>query len=228
MIQPVSSGLIAELAELARSLGHEHRLLLLDHIAQNEQSVERLAELADLSIANASQHLQHLKRAGFVATRRQGKHVLYRLGGGPIIPLLLALKAQADFKRAELGAFIHDSRTNPERLEAVGAEELLRRIREDAVTLLDVRAEAEYALGHLPGALNIPITELERRLAELPKDQEIIAYCRGLHCAFSADAVRALRARGYKARHFEGGLPGWQALGLAISSLQSSGSSAGL
>ena len=218
----------AELADLARSLGHAHRLLLLDHIAQNEHPVERLAELSGLSLANASQHLQHLKRSGFVTTRREGKRIFYRLSDGPITPLLAALKEQAEFNHAQLSAFIADSRARPDRLEAIDAEELLRRMREDSVILLDVRAEAEYAIGHVPGALNIPLPELERRLAELPRDQEVIAYCRGPHCALSAEAVRALTAKGYKVRHFDGGLPGWQSLGLAVSSLQTSGSKAGL
>lgn len=228
MSDTTSLPLFGELADLARSLGHAHRLMLLDHISQSEHSVERLAELAGLSLANASQHLQQLKRAGLVTTRREGKRIFYRLGDGPIAPLLAALKAQAEFNHAQLSAFIADSRARPERLEAIDAEELLRRMREDSVTLLDVRAEAEYAVGHVPGALNIPLAELSRRLAELPKDQEVIAYCRGPHCALSAEAVRALSSKGYTARHFGGGLPGWQALGLAISSLQSSGSKAGL
>jgi rhodanese-related sulfurtransferase/biotin operon repressor len=218
----------AELADLARSLGHAHRLLLLDYLKENERSVERLAELSGLSLANTSQHLQHLKRAGLVTTRREGKRIFYRLSDGPTAPLLAALKAQATFNRTQLSTFIADSRARPDRLEAIDAEELLRRMREDRVTLLDVRAEMEYAVGHVPGAVNIPLPELERRLAELPQDQEVIAYCRGPHCALSAEAVRALSAKGYKARHFGGGLPGWQALGLAISSLQSSGSRAGL
>lgn len=218
MSEPASARIFSELAELARSLGHAHRLMLLDHIAKAEHSVERLAELSGLSLANASQHLQHLRRAGFVTTRRDGKRVLYRLGEGPIAPLLAALGAHAEFNRAELNAFIADRRARPDRLEAITAEELLRRMREEAVTLLDVRAQAEYALGHIPDALNIPVTELARRLSELPQDQEIVAYCRGPHCALSAEAVRALLAKGYKARHFEDGLPGWQALGLAIAS----------
>lgn len=218
----------SELAELARSLGHAHRLILLDRLAESEHSVERLAELCGLALANASQHLQQLKRAGFVTTRRDGKRILYRLSDGPVMPLLTALKAQAEFNHAQLGTFIADSRMTPERLEAITAEELLRRMREDSVTLLDVRAGAEYAVGHVPGAVNIPLIELERRVAELPQDQEIIAYCRGPHCALSAEAVRALRSKGYRARHFDSGLPGWQALGLAISSLQSSGSMTGL
>lgn len=228
MSEASSLPFFAELAELARSLGHTHRLQLLDLIAQNEHSVERLAELAGLSLANASQHLQHLKRAGFVTTRRDGKRIFYRLSDGPIAPLLAALKAQAEFNHKQLATFIADSRSRLDRLEAIDAEELLRRMREDSVTLLDVRAETEYAVGHVPGAVNIPLPELARRLAELRKDQEVIAYCRGPHCALSAEAVRALSAMGYKARHFDSGLPGWQALGLAISSLQSSGSKAGL
>lgn len=228
MSEATSLSFFAELAELTRGLGHAHRLLLLDHIAQNEHSVERLAERAGLSLANASQHLQHLKRTGFVTTRRDGKRILYRLSDGPIAPLLAALKAQAAFNHAQLTTFIADSRSRPDRLEAIDAKELLCRMREDSVTLLDVRAEAEYAVGHVPGAVNIPLPELERRLAELRQDQEVIAYCRGPHCALSAEAVRALSAMGYKARHFGSGLPGWQALGLATSSLQSSGSKAGL
>jgi rhodanese-related sulfurtransferase/biotin operon repressor len=228
MIDATSLPFFAELADLARSLGHAHRLLLLDHLTQNEHSVERLAELSGLSLANASQHLQLLKRAGFVTTRRDGKRILYRLSDGPTAPLLAALKAQAEFNHMQLTTFIADSRARPDRLEAINAEELLRRMREDSVTLLDVRAETEYAVGHVPGAVNIPLAELEHRLAELPRDQEVIAYCRGPHCALSAEAVRALSAKGYKARHFDGGLPGWQALGLATSSLQASGSRAGL
>lgn len=228
MTDDMPKRIFADVAELARSLGHSHRLLLLDRIAESEHSVERLAELSGLSIANASQHLQQLKRAGFVTARRNGKHVLYRLGAGPIIPLLAALRHYAEHHRAGISAFAMDTVTRQASLEAITREELLRRMREESITLLDVRPEVEYVVGHVPGALNIPVTELERRLAELPNDQEIIAYCRGPHCALSAEAVRALRAKGYKARHFESGLPGWQALGLAVSSLQSPGSSAGL
>src|SRR5437868_13873679 len=134
MREPLPAPIFSDLAELARSLGHAHRLLLLDHIVANEHSVEHLAELSGLSLANASQHLQQLRRAGLVTTRRDGKRVLYRPGDGPIAPLLAALKAHAEFNRAEVSAFVADSLSRPERLDAVTAEELLRRLREESVT----------------------------------------------------------------------------------------------
>ena len=206
----------AEFAELARTLGNAHRLILLDHISQGERAVERLAELAGLSLANASQHLQHLKRAGFVQTRREGKRVLYRLGSGPIAKLLDALRDYAEHNRAEIRELIADSLHRHDRLELISREELLNRMQENDVTLLDVRPAEEFALGHLPGAINIPFEELEQRLAELPPEQEIVAYCRGPYCVFSFDAVAALTARGLRARRLEKGFPDWVAAGLKV------------
>lgn len=205
-----------ELADLARTLGNAHRLILLDHIAQEERPVEQLAEASGLSIANASQHLQHLRRAGFVRTRREGKRVFYRLGDGPIEPLLAALRRHAEHNHAQMRAVIADSVAWPERLEAISRTELVRRIQDNSIVLLDVRPPDEFAQGHLPGAINIPVGELERRLAELPRGREIVAYCRGPHCVLSTEAIAALRAKGLPARHFEGGFPDWQAKGLQI------------
>lgn len=206
------------LALLARTLGNAHRLALLEHIAQGERSVERLAELTGLSLANASQHLQHLKRAGFVETRREGKHVFYRLGSGPIAPLLVALRDYADHQQARIHDLVADSRSHPARLEPISREELLRRMSEESVTLLDVRSEDEFALGHLPGAINIPVEELERRLAELPARQDIVAYCRSPYCVLSVDAVAALRAHGLAARRLANGFIDWKAAGLDVES----------
>jgi ArsR family transcriptional regulator len=203
-------------AELARVLGHAHRLELLEHVAQGERSVERLAQLAGLSIANASQHLQHLRRAGFVQSRRNGKHMLYRLGEGPILELLGALRGYAEGRSAEVRAIIVDYFERLDALEPVPRGELVERLRDGSVTLLDVRPEDEFALGHLPGALNVPLAELDRRLAELPKHREIVAYCRGPYCVLSFEAVAALRARGYRVRRLEDGFPEWKAAGLAI------------
>lgn len=208
--------IFAEFAELARTLGNAHRLILLEHIAQGERAVERLAELSGLSVANASQHLQHLRRAGFVQTRRDGKRVLYRLGSGPIVNLLAALRQYAEHNRSEIRELVADSFNQRDRLGAISREELLRRMQEDSVTLLDVRPEDEFALGHLPGAMNIPVEELERRLAELSPDQEIVAYCRGPYCVLSVNAVAALRAKGFKARGLEHGFPEWKAAGLRV------------
>ncbi|WP_457582430.1 ArsR/SmtB family transcription factor [Ensifer canadensis] len=207
-----------EFAELARTLASAQRLLLLEHIAQGERSVERLAELAGLSIANASQHLQQLRRAGFVETRRDGKRVLYRLGPGPVIGLLAALRRYAEHNRAQIRELVADRLDRPDRLEAIPREELLQRMREGGVTLLDVRPEDEFASGHLPGAINIPIEDLERRFAELPAGTEIVAYCRGPYCALSFDAVTVLQGKGFAARRLESGFPDWKAAGLAVES----------
>lgn len=207
-----------EIAELARTLGHAHRLHLLEHIAQGERAVERLAELCDLSVANTSQHLQHLRRVGFVQTRRDGKRVLYRLGSGPLLEVLGALRAFAEHNRGAVRELMADSMTGQERLEAMSRDELVQRLQEQSVTLLDVRSHEEYALGHLPGAINLPLEELEQRLAELPREQEIIAYCRGPWCVLSGAAVTALRERGFKVRRLNSGFPDWQAAGLRVES----------
>lgn len=207
-----------EFAELARTLASAQRLLLLEHIAQGERSVERLAELSGLSVANASQHLQQLRRAGFVETRRDGKRVLYRLGTGPVLGLLSALWQHAEYNRAQIRDLVADRRDQPDRLEAISREELLLRMREGGVTLLDVRPQDEFTSGHLPGAINIPIEELERRLAELPAGGEIVAYCRGPYCALSFDAVTVLQGKGFAVRRLDSGFPDWKAAGLAVES----------
>lgn len=208
--------LLEQLAELARVLGHAHRLDLLEHIAQGERSVERLAELTGLSVANTSAHLQQLRRGGFVNTRRDGKRVLYRLGDGPVLNLLSALRFFAERNKAEVRELVSDYFDNLDRLEPVSRQELLNRLKDDSVTLLDVRPDDEFALGHLPGAVNIPLEMLEQRLSELPKDTEIIAYCRGPYCVLSFEAVAALRNKGYRIRRLEDGFPEWKAAGLAV------------
>lgn len=205
-----------ELSDIARTLGHPHRLLLLRHIAEGEQAVERLVELSGLPLANASQHLQNLKRAGLVRTRRDGKRVLYRLGSGPIEPLLAALDGFARHRRKEIRELIADSASRPDTLENISREELLRRLHEGEIVLLDVRPHEEYVAGHLPGALNIPADELQDRLSELPRDKTVVAYCRGAHCVLSADALAILRTNGWAARRFEGGLLGWRDARLEI------------
>lgn len=214
-----AKGLIFEqLAALARTLGHAHRLELIEHVSQGERSVERLAKLTGLSVANASNHLQHLRRGGFVQSRRDGKRILYRLGEGPILTLLAALRDYAESNSADVRAIVSDYFRRLDTLEPVSRENLLQRIQDNGVTVLDVRPEDEFALGHLPGALNIPLENLEGSLADLPKDQVIVAYCRGPYCIMSFEAVAALRARGYSVRRLEDGFPEWKAAGLAVES----------
>lgn len=208
--------LFEQFAELARVLGHAHRLELLEHVSQGERSVERLAELSNLSTANTSQHLQHLRRGGFVQSRRDGNRILYRLGDGPILQLLSSLRCYAERSRAAVREIVSDYFTKLDQLEPLSREELVGRLQDGGVTLLDVRPQDEFALGHLPGALNIRPDELERRLAELPKRQEIVAYCRGPYCVLSFEAVAKLRAKGFKARRLEDGFPEWKAAGLEV------------
>jgi ArsR family transcriptional regulator len=208
--------LLAELAAVAKALGHAHRLELLEHLAQGERSVEALAARAGISVANASQHLQQLRRAGLAEARREGKRVVYRLTDDTVVGLLSALRQTAERNVAEVERVVASYFRKRDALEPVSRAELRGRIRDGLVTVLDVRPSDEYALAHLPGAINIPLAELERRLAELPRKLEIVAYCRGPYCVLSFEAVAALRARGFKVRRLEDGLPEWRAAGLPI------------
>ena len=206
------------LAEVAQAIGHPHRLELLEHLAQGVRSVEELSARAHLAFANASRHLQILRRARLVETERQGKRVLYRLAGeAEVVALVKSLGRVGERNIAEIGRVVADYFRARDALEPVSRDDLLSRLHDDLVTVLDVRPEDEFALGHLPGALNIPLAELERRLGELPANREVIAYyCRGPYCVLSFEAVAALRARGYRVRRLEDGYPEWKAAGLPV------------
>lgn len=209
--------IFASLAEVAQALGHAHRLELLEHLAQGERSVEGLAARAGLNFANASRHLQILRRARLVEAQRHGKHVLYRLAGdAQVVELMKALGRVGERNVAEVNRVMTDYFHSRDALEAVSRKDLVSRLRDGLVTVLDVRSEDEFALGHLPGALNIPFAELERRLAELPANREVIAYCRGPYCVLSFEAVAALRTRGYVVHRLEDGYPEWKAAGLPV------------
>ncbi len=207
---------LADMAELARVLGHHHRLILLEHMARGELPVERLVEASGLSVANTSQHLQQLRRGGFVQTRRDGKRVLYSLSQGPLASLLGALRQYVDYNHGQIRQLLADSEQQPMRLEGISREELRQRLQEGAMTLLDVRSPQEFAQGHLPGAINIPLEELEQRLAELAADQELVAYCRGPYCVLSQNAAALLRAKGFMVRRLDQGFTDWQAAGLRV------------
>lgn len=208
--------LFAHFAALARVLGNEHRLELLDLLAQGEQSVEGLTVRTGLSFANVSQHLQHLRKGGLVAGRREGKNVVYRLQDGPIIEAISALRTLAEHNVDAVRGVIDAYFTSLDDLEPIGPDELMSRLGADSVTLLDVRPEDEFRAGHLPGAMNIDLGSLEARLSELPPDREIVAYCRGPYCILSFQAVQALRAHGFKVRRFREGLPEWRAAGRLV------------
>jgi rhodanese-related sulfurtransferase/DNA-binding transcriptional ArsR family regulator len=208
--------LFAQFAAVAKSLGHAHRLELLEQLAQGERTVEVLADRTGLSVANASQHLQQMRRAGLVANRRDGKFVHYRLADDAVLELLAALRRIAERNVAEVERVVRSYFNARDDMEAVSRGELRERSRAGTVTILDVRPEDEFALGHLPGALNIPLRELEARLGELHPKQEIVAYCRGPYCVLSYEAVAKLRARGFKVRRLEDGLPEWRAAGMPV------------
>jgi len=214
--QNPKQALFVEFAAVAKTLGHAHRLELLEQVAQGERNVEILAQRTGLSVANASQHLQHLRRAGLVTARRDGKFVYYRLADDAVLDLVAALHRIAERNVAEVGRVLESYFHDRDSLEPVSRKELLQRSRSGAVTILDVRPEDEFALGHLPHAVNIPLRLLETRLSELDRKKEVVAYCRGPYCVLSFEAVAALRARGFKARRLVDGLPEWRAAGLPI------------
>lgn len=211
--------ILAEFAGLARALGHAHRLELLEHLGQGERSVEALANRVGLSIANASQHLQLLRRVGLVISRRDGKFTIYRLAEDTVVTLLSALRQVAERNLAEVDRIRRGYFAERDGLEPISRVELLDRVAAGLVTVLDVRPQEEFALGHLPGAVNIPLQELAARLDELDPTREVVAYCRGAYCILSFEAVAELRARGLTARRLEDGFPEWRAVGLPVQSL---------
>jgi ArsR family transcriptional regulator len=208
--------LFEQFAEVAKTLGSAHRLDLLEHVAQGERSVETLAQPTGLSIANASQHLQQLRRVGLVAARRDGKFIYYRLADSAVLDLVAALHRIAERNIADVEQILRSYFRDRDSLEPVSRKELQQRLRKRAVTVLDVRPEDEFALGHVPGALNIPLGALKKRISELDPSVEIVAYCRGPYCVLSFEAVALLRERGFNVRRLEDGIPEWRAAGLPV------------
>jgi len=210
------NAVFAQFAAVAKTLGHSHRLELLELLAQGERTVEVLAEQTGLSVANTSQHLQQLRRAGLLKSRRQGKFVNYALTDDSILDVLGALRRIAERNVAEVERVVRSYYSKLDDLEPVSRKQLQKMIREGAVTVLDVRLPDEFALGHVPGAVNIPLRALKKRLGEIKTDRDVVAYCRGAYCVWSFEAVALLRARGFRVRRLEEGLPEWRAAGLPI------------
>lgn len=209
--------LYEQFARMGKALAHAHRLELLDVLAQGERTVEALAAETAMSVANASQHLQILRAARLVETRRAGVSIYYRLASETVGHLWLSLQACGEQHLAEVNhlvaTFLHDRAA----LHPVSVNELREALREERVILLDVRPAIEYQAGHLPQARSLPVDELETRLEELPRDQEIVAYCRGPYCVFADEAVTLLRSYGFAARRLDVGVPEWRHLGLPVS-----------
>jgi rhodanese-related sulfurtransferase/DNA-binding transcriptional ArsR family regulator len=208
--------LFREFAAVAKAIAHEHRLELLEALAQGERSVETLADCAGLSVANASQHLQRMRRAGLIEARREGKFIYYRLSDNAVLDLISALARIGERHVAEVDKIVRTYFTNRDAMEPVSRSNLLSRMKKGDVQVLDVRPEDEFALAHLPGAINIPLGKLKRKLAMLDSNKEIVAYCRGPWCILSFEAVALLRTKGFRVRRLEDGLPEWRAANLPI------------
>lgn len=208
--------LLGQFARIGKAVSSPARLEILDLLSQGEKPVETLAKQAGLSVTNTSNHLKELRNAALVTSRKDGIYVYYRLADPRVHYFLRCLQDIAARQLAEVRQLMQDYFEEPDALEPVGASELLERLRSEDVIVLDVRPEDEYAAGHIPGALSIPAGELEDRLSEVPRDREVVAYCRGPYCVLAVRAVDVLRAAGYRARRMEIGLPEWRAQGLAV------------
>jgi rhodanese-related sulfurtransferase/DNA-binding HxlR family transcriptional regulator len=210
------SALFDALASVARALGSGRRAEIVDVLAQGERSVEEIADEIDQSVANTSQHLQVLARAGLVRTRREGTRVFYRLASDRVGDLWAAVRDVAGRHVAEVNVLADEYLGARDELEPLSADELEQRLARGDVVLLDVRAEREYRAGHIAGARSAPLSELQSLLPTLPQRREIVAYCRGPYCVYADDAVRLLRTRGLKARRLDVGFPEWRRAGLPV------------
>ena len=207
-----------QLARIGAALSSGVRLELLELLAQGERSVDQLSALTGTTVANASQHLQKLKQAGLIVARKQGQFVFYRIAGDEVVGMLSALSKVGETHVAEIERIVRMYFFSKDDFEPIPPAELLDRARRGLVTVLDVRPPEEFASGHVPGALNIPVEQLARKLRDLPKGKEVIAYCRGPFCLMSFEAVQLLRKKGIKARRLQDGMPEWRTAGLPVES----------
>lgn len=205
-----------QLARIGKSLGSGPRLEILDILCQGPRTVDALAKQVGQSVANTSHHLQVLRRARLVDAAKEGVHVTYRLADEEVCTFFRALRGLAESRLLEIEQVTRDFLKARGSLEPVDRDALVARVRSGAVTLLDVRPEEEFRAGHLPGALSVPLGDLERRLAELPRDRDVVAYCRGPYCVLAVEAVELLRARGFEAIRMEEGVSDWRARGLPV------------
>jgi len=208
--------LFDQFARIGRAMSNGNRLELLEFLAQGERSVDELAQVAGMSMANTSHHLQQLRQAGLVASRKEGLRVIYRLSDDDVLELFNAQRRVAERHLAEVGQLVQTYLYSKDQLEPMAREQLLQYARDGLVTVLDVRPRAEYESGHVPGAVNIPLAELESRLKELQASPEVVAYCRGPHCILAFEAVARLREAGITARRLEDGFPEWRLEGLPV------------
>ena len=209
--------LYGQLARLGKALSSPHRLEMLELLAQGERTVDSLATEIGLSLANASQHLQALRQAALVESRKDGLFVYYRLADPDVFELSKVIRAVAERRLAELDRLVHEHFGNRADAEAVPMDELLKRVRSKRVVVLDTRPANEYVAGHIAGAISIPVEDVQRRLKELTKGKEYVAYCRGPYCIYADRAVEILRAHGRRARRLVEGFPEWRSAGFPVS-----------
>ncbi len=212
----VKDGLYEQFARIGKAVAHPKRIELLDLLCQGERSVEVLADAAGMGVTNTSAHLRVLREARLVATRKQGTRVFYRLADDAVCEFFFALRDLAGDRYAEVDRIVRDYFIARDELEPVDRDELLQRAGAGDVIILDVRPHEEYEAGHIPGAISIPLEELAGKVADLPRDAEIVAYCRGPYCVLAPQALELLRREGFTVRRLEDGFPEWRRAGLPV------------
>ena len=205
-----------QFARLGKALAAPKRLELLDLLCQGPRTVEALADQAALSVANTSQHLQVLRAARMVDAEKRGLHVEYRLAGDDVCRFFVSLRHLAEGRLAEIEVVTREYLGAREAMESIAGDELLRRVKDGAVTVLDVRPAEEFRAGHIPGAVSIPVAELKVRFRELPKNRDVVAYCRGPYCVFALEAVELLRRKGFRAHRMKEGVQDWRSRGWRV------------
>lgn len=215
---PPKKRLFEQFARVAKSLASANRLELLEALAQGERGVDALAQASGMSVANTSHHLQILRDGGLVQSRKDGLQVIYRLAGDDVLHLITSMRQVAEAHLAEVDRIVRDNFDSRDNLKPLRRDELMQLAAAGEAMVIDVRPANEYAAGHVPGAINIPIDSLPQRLMDLPRTQEIVAYCRGPYCMLAFDAVAKLREEGFRARRLEDGFPEWKADNLPVDS----------
>lgn len=215
-IKDIKKSLYEELSRIGKAVSSSARMELLEYLSQGEKSVESLSDLAGMSIANTSQHLQHLKNSGIIVSRKEGLHVYYKIVGDDVIRLIISIRNLAENHLSEVSRIINDVIKVKDKIAPVKALDLIEKVKKGQVTVIDVRPEDEFDAGHFPGSINIPFDDLHSRMPELNSKQEIIAYCRGPYCMMTFDTVTLLRQKGFKAKRLAEGFPEYKISGLPI------------
>lgn len=219
----ITAQVYAQFARIGKALGNPKRLQIVDLLSQAEHNVDDLSRKTGLSVASASQHLQVLRAANIVIPRRDGNHIYYRITSDQVLHVLDALRNLATANLLEIEHLLQSFGDNRNELEAIDVDELRQRLADNSITILDVRPEDEYHAGHIPSAVSIPLEDLMQRLSELPKDREIVAYCRVTYCLLSDEAAHLLAEAGYKVRVYRDGIPAWRMAGHPVESTKNKG-----